>query len=173
MNNNNLTITLADGPSVPSTRNKIIFPIVFTPPADPVADFVRLLTGDHRQERQRLEVCPTLTQAALWRAHGLANGQPWSHTDNAGGSPNERVRAAGCKLPDSYGIKANNVESLGAGTNIAGIIYAALTGSAKHGPHLLGQGWFRHQTCVGVAMAENQESEFKWYWCVLIASCSD
>lgn len=169
-----ITITLCDGPSVPSTRNKIIFPIAFTPPADPVADFLRLLTGDVRQERQRLEVCPTLTQAALWRAHQLAQvGEPFTHTDSSGKTANERVRAAGCRLPNTYGQRGNNVESLAAGTINAEIIFANLVNSPKHGPHLLGQGWYRHQTCVGVAMAENQESEFKWYWCVLIASCSD
>lgn len=45
-----MIITLAPGPIPPSTRGNVFLPIVATPPIDPVAELVRLLTSDARQQ---------------------------------------------------------------------------------------------------------------------------
>lgn len=168
----NLTITLAAGPTPPAARHTVILPIAFTPPADPVAEFVRLLTTDSRQERPTLTHCPKLLVAATWRAFGLAHGDPFSHVDRDGDGPNVYARRAGCVLPSGYSERGNEIESLAAGTSAAAVIFGALAGSAKHSDHLFGRGdFFRSQCCYGVAMCENAESQYGWYWCVLISVC--
>lgn len=163
-----LTIALADGPTAPDTRS-VYFPLVVTP--SPLVEFTRLLTADPRQERPTLTLCPMLVQAATWRAHGLANGDPFAHVDAEGVSANEYARRAGCVLPADYAARGNNVESLVAGTDNAVIAFAALAGSEKHAPHLFGRGWFRHQRQYGIALATG--GRYGWYWCVMIASCGE
>ena len=166
-------IMLGDPPSA-SVARSIYLPIIATAP-DPVglspsaAEFLRLLTGDDRQQRASLTVCASLLVAAEKRAYGLANGDPWGHTDRFGITPNEYARRAGCTLPDGYADKGNNIESLGAGTADAAVMFAALAGSPKHSDHLFGRGWFQHQTSVGIALA--QGGEYGWYWVILIALC--
>ena len=167
-----MIITLAPGPTPPATRGSVFLPIVATPPLDPVAEFVRLLTTDSRQQHPVLTYYPRLTQAAVWRAHGLTHGQPWGHVDRDGDGANVYARRAGCVLPAGYSERGNEIESLAAGTSDAGVIFGALAGSAKHSDHLFGVGdFFRAQCCYGVAMAENAESQYRWYWCVLLADC--
>lgn len=166
-------IILGDGPTPGALTRAIYLPIVATPPADPVepvAEFLHLLTSDRRQERPGLAVCPALVTAATWRAQGMATGgDPFAHVDAAGLTPNEYCRQAGCRLPEGYAGKGNNVESLGAGTGDAAVMFAALAGSQAHADHLFGRGWFRHQAHVGIALA--QGGVFGWYWCVMIAAC--
>lgn len=164
-----MNIILADAPSVPSLARDIWLPIIATGPPNPVADFLRLLVTDPRQERATLERCATLDLAAQWRADGLAHGDPWGHVDAGGMTPNEYCRQAGCRLPAYYASKGNNVESLGAGTNNATVMFAALAGSPSHAAHLFGRGWFAHQTAVGIALA--QGGEYGWYWVIMIALC--
>lgn len=167
-----MTLMLSDPPSIPQTR-AVFLPIVVTPPVDAAAEFGRLLTSDTRQQRPQLVHCPRLTTAAMWRAHGLANGQPFSHTDHDGNGANVYARRAGCVLPEDYSDKGNNIESLVAGTADPAVAFAALAGSAKHSDHLFGHGWFGHQTHYGIALAENQEAPYRWYWCVLLAKCGE
>lgn len=69
-----MAIILGPPPSTPSTvRGNVYLPIVAGSP-DPVAAFCRLLVGDSRQQRPTLELCGSLQQASIWRAHGLACG---------------------------------------------------------------------------------------------------
>ncbi len=167
-----MIITLSPGPTPPSTRGSVYIPFAATPPPDPVAEFVRMLTTDPRQQRPRLSPCPRLETAATWRAYGLAHGDPFSHTDRDGNGPNFYARRAGCALPSGYSERGNEIESLGAGTSDAGVIFGALAGSAKHSDHLFGRGdFFRAQCYYGVAMCENEVAQFRWYWVILIAAC--
>lgn len=162
-------IILADPPDAPTVRD-IFLPAIFAGTPNPVADFLRLLTGDARQERPTLERCPALESAAEERAFGLAHGDPWAHVDRNGVTPNEYARNAGCRLPAHYAARGNNVESLGAGTADAAVMFAALTASQKHGDHLLGRtDFYRVQRHVGIALAEG--GEYGWYWVIMLGTC--
>ena len=163
-------ITLGSYPTPPVSRGTVWLPLVAnvsTP--SPVAQFCRLLTGDQRQERPHLELCPALQQAAIWRAYGLAHGEPWAHVDSHGVTSNEYARRAGCLLPDDYSAKGNNVESLAAGSPDALVMFTALANSPSHSDHIFGRGWFQRQNAFGVAMCEG--GEYGFYWCVLLAQC--
>ena len=153
-------------------------PIVATAPevapaADPVAEFLRLLTTDPRQERPVLEVCPALQASALARATGLAfHGDPWAHHDANGVWANEYARRAGCKLPPDYSQNGNNIECLAAGSADPVVMFNALAGSPSHSDALFGRGWLRHQCHVGIAMVENEAAPYRWYWCIHLARCT-
>ena len=134
-----------------------------------MSEFARMLISDPRQKRQ-LTLHPHLVTSAIWRAHGLANGEPWSHTDSHGVTPNDFVRSAGCKLPSDYAEHGNNVESLAAGSADAAVIFASLAASPHHSDHLFGRGdFFGRQTHFGIAMAAG--GEYGWYWVIHIARC--
>lgn len=134
--------------------------------------FYRLLVGDRRQQRPRLGCHPALVEAAEWRADGLATGDPWSHTDADGVTPNEYARQAGCKLPAGYAVKGNAIESLTAGTGAVEVAYWSLTNdqAPDHRRHLLGESdFFRRQPDVGIAYAEG--GVLGYYWVIMIATC--
>lgn len=163
-------IILADAPTAPAaTRGTVYLPIIAGTP-DPVAEFCRLLVSDGRQQRRSMTLCPMLQQAAIWRAHGLANGEPWAHVDSHGVSANEYARRAGCRLPADYAKVGNNVESLVAGSVDAQAMFTALASSPAHADHLFGRGWFQKQDAFGVALCEGP-GVYRWYWCVMIAQC--
>ena len=174
-------IILADPPESIDSRGTVFLPIAATapappvePPVDQVATFYRLLVADQRQQRGSLERCADLEAAAAARAYGLSHGDPWSHVDAHGVTPNEYCRAAGCKLPDSYAQKGNNVESLVAGAGDASVMLEALTRSPKHADHIFGRNdFFRQQDKFGIACCERLDSEYRWYWCVLIGVCRE
>lgn len=172
-----MTIRLADPPLISAMRS-IYLPIIATAPAaedselsPTCAAFLRMLTADERQQRPSLTVCSSLLVAAEERAYGLANGDPFAHVDSVGVTPNQYARLAGCRLPDGYAEHGNNVESLGAGTDVVAIIFKALTDSPSHADHLFGRGWFGHQRHVGIAMAENPAAPYRFYWVVMIGLC--
>lgn len=80
-------------PTPPAPTRDVYLPAIITGAPSPVAEFLRLLVSDPRQERSALSRCPALELAATQRAQGLANGDPWAHVDAAGVSANEYVRA--------------------------------------------------------------------------------
>ena len=166
-----MAIILGGAPSAPATtRGNIYLPIVAAQ-TDPVADFCRLLVADARQQRPTLELCAVLQQAAVWRAYGLASGgDPFDHVDKDDITPNELARRAGCRLPDDYAAKGNNIESLVAGTDDPVVAFTALASSLKHSDHLFGRGWFQRQRHFGVALCRGS-AEFTWYWAIQIAQC--
>lgn len=164
-------ITLGHAPTPPpSARSNVYLPIIASVPADPAADFCRLLVADHRQQRPHLELCASLQQAAIWRAHGLANGEPWEHADSHGVTANEYARRAGCVLPGDYAAKGNQVESLVAGSDDAAAMFNALAASPSHADHLFGRGWFGRQNAFGIAVCEGP-GKYRWYWVVMVAEC--
>jgi hypothetical protein len=172
--------------SSPSGRGSIFLPIISLPVAtsplttpEPIAtcfnnpkvtDLFRLIVADARQQRPSLTCFPALVASAKARATGLASVDPWSHVDAAGVWPNEYARRAGCRLPVSYAIKRNNVESLAAGTPDTTVIFNALTGGNAHSDHLFGRGkFFGAQRHIGIAIAEG--GPLGWYWVIHIALC--
>lgn len=174
------TIAIADPPDLPSGSRDVFLPIIGGPPpvvvVNPVTAFYRLLTADQRQQRRSLEVCACLEQAATWRAHGLANGDPWDHVDRHGITANEYARRSGCKLPASYAAKGNNIELLVNGTGSAWAAFEALARGEKHSVALFALNpdgstnpFFAAQWAVGVAMCKGGEAG--WYWCIMMAIC--
>lgn len=161
----------------------IYFPIYRQPPTDPLTvcldynpqavAFYRLLTGDARQERPSLACHPALVRAAQRRAASLIASGLWSHCDpNGDECPNEVARNAGCKLPDEYAVRGNNIESLVAGVADAQIAFNALANSKSHSDHLFGRGsFFRVQDRVGITMVNAPGSAFTFYWVILISRC--
>lgn len=166
-------IALGSGPTWPQpagTRGNVYLPIVANQ-VDPVTEFLRLLKADTRQQRPRLDVCPCLMQGALWRATGLANGEPWDHKDRQGRRPNGLARSYGCTLPAAYSDDANYIEELTAGTADPLVAFTSLANSPMHKIHLFGENdFYRVQTRVGVAMAEKEGTDYRYYWVVWIAA---
>ena len=141
---------------------------------DNAAAFYRLLILDPRQQRPQLDCHPALVRAAQWRAEGLAQGDPWGHTDAGGVTANEYARQSGCRLPPHYASKGNNIESLAAGSPDVLVIYGALTGdnAPDHRRHLLGENdFFRQQTHAGIAYIAAPGSEYGHYWVILLGQC--
>lgn len=168
-------IILCDGPTYPpSTRNSIHLPIIMTAPANPVTAFCDLLLHDSRQQRPRLEVCQSLEAGAAQRAYGLAHGEPWAHSDNAGRGANGIARGYGCALPTGYSDGENYIESLTAGMDTAQVAFESLARSEHHSVHLFGLAdFYRVQHHVGVGFAQNPDAPYQFYWCVWIAACED
>lgn len=170
-------IHICDAPQPIQSRSNVFLPFIGT--GEPKRDilqpearaFYDMLVADRRQEHPQLIVTPSLIQSATWRAHGLANGDPWLHCDSQGRCANWYARAAGCQLPSFYPDNANQIETLGAGSNNPGIIFAALAASKAHADHLFGRGWFVHQIHIGIGMVENMQSAYKWYWSIHICLC--
>lgn len=166
-------VVLGNAPTWPgagSTRGNVYLPIVANQ-VDPVTAFVDMLKADPRQQRPVLKVCPCLAKAALWRATGLANGEPWDHKDSKGRRPNGLARSYGCTLPPAYADDANYIESLTAGTADPMVAFTSLANSPMHKIHLFGENnFYRVQTRVGVAMAEREGSDYRYYWVVWIAA---
>lgn len=132
--------------------------------------FYHLLITDERQQRPGLTCCPSLVLAARQRAAGLAAGDPWGHVDASGRTPNEYARGASCHLPAFYPEKANNIESLVAGSPDVQTVFTALANSPSHAAHLFGlNDFFRSQPKVGIAMMAG--GFYGWYWVILIAEC--
>jgi len=165
---------LAPGPTTPTTRGSVFLPIIATAPVDPVSVFYDLLLHDSRQQRPRLEVCKVLQAGAMRRAFDLAHGAPWSHHDSAGRGANGIARGYGCALPSEYSDDQNYIESLCGGSADATVMFDSLANSQSHEVHLFGENdFFRQQFHVGIGMAENPDAEFRWYFCVWIATCLD
>jgi|JI10StandDraft_1071094.scaffolds.fasta_scaffold248845_3 uncharacterized protein YkwD len=168
------TVALAPGPTYPGARGAVYLPIVAVAPLDPVDVFYDLLFHDSRQQRPRLTVCKALEAGASKRAWGLANGEPFLHTDSQGRHANGIARAFGCNLPATYSDDANYVESLCAGSADAQVMFDSLARSPHHSIHLFGlNSFFAEQHHVGIGMAYNPESAYGWYWVAWIARCGD
>lgn len=133
----------------------------------------RLIRDDPRQQRTQLTCNKALVAAAQKRAQGLANGDPWSHTDAAGVTPNQYARAAGCKLPDFYPIEGNSIESIGAGAKEAARAFQSLVDdSPSHRRHLMAETpFFREQTMIGIGYAEGAGTQYTFYWVVFTGVC--
>jgi hypothetical protein len=169
-------VVVASGPEAGIARGTVFLPFVVNerplPTLTMEEEFFSLLWNDTRQLRPRLTICPTLTIAAKLRALGLANGGPWAHVDKDGVTPNEYARVAGCKLPDYYATKGNQIESLVAGSPNMTVMFNALAASEKHANHMFGKlDMFRKQDKCGIAVATG--GQFGWYLCLLISECSD
>jgi uncharacterized protein YkwD len=131
------------------------------------------LVADQRQQRGSLERCADLEAAALWKAKDIATHGYWSHRAFNGEMPNATVRRFSCDLPAEYGDDWNGVESLVAGSGDAMAMFTALANSPSHRTHLLGENsFFKRQCKMGISVFEKLNTEYRWYWVILIGICA-
>lgn len=117
----------------------------------PLALFVAAwlaLLGD-RAARMRYDV--RLAQAAQAQADWLAvndfAGDP--HAGANGSTANERVRAAGYRLPSYWPVRGNQVESVTRSWDAPDEAARDLAAHAGHRDHMLSLGWFAGHTVWG------------------------
>ena len=178
--NNQHMLHLCTGPTqgnAPQPRNSIYLPIAVKPEISngvsaESAVFAQLLVNDSRQEHGMLIWCQCLQAAAQWRCNDMIAGRYFAHCNSNGVCPNAVARAAGCKLPAEYADRANSIESLAAGSPDPHTILNSLIASPRHADHLLGRNdFFRKQTHYAIGYAADRNSEYGFYWTILIAQC--
>jgi uncharacterized protein YkwD len=118
-----------------------------------------------------------LAQAAEKKALDMAKRDYFDHVDPEGYGMNYWIVKAGYKLPDEW-IKRksyNNFESIQAGLSsgveaIKNLILDEGTNPPGHRNHLLGiMPFWSNCMDVGIGMARDPDSEYKYYTCVLVA----
>jgi uncharacterized protein YkwD len=118
-----------------------------------------------------------LEQAAERKAIDMAKRGYFDHVDPEGFGMNYWIAKAGYKLPDEWLKKKgyNNFESIQAGLSngieiIKNLILDEGTNPPGHRNHLLGiLPFWSNCTDVGIGIAYNPDSEYKYYTCVLVA----
>lgn len=117
-----------------------------------------------------------LARSAQRKAEDMARRGYFAHIDPDGRGPNRLAQAAGYPLPHWWSKKpgANNIESISAGRkggkpNIRALIrdQGLPHPQAGHRRHLLGFGrfWSRHVD-IGIGIAYNRDSPYRWYFVV-------
>ena len=134
----------------------------------------RYLTTASGQQRDRTQMVadPRLCQVARTRAADMARRKYFSHVNPDGLGPNALVRAAGYPLPSHYNTAAsgNNVESISAGFENAGVAWQNWMGSSGHKTHLLAtDSFYRDQTTYGVGFYSDPNSPYVRYYVVITA----
>lgn len=122
----------------------------------------------------------TLAKEAERKAAEMATQNYFAHVDKKGYGMNFYVNRSGYKLPDYWldNKKNNQIESLGANTEGAeGFIRQLIIDKGVpqygHRKHLLSMGEFYQQNVnIGIGIAYNPDSEYKYYCCILIAPAS-
>lgn len=93
-----------------------------------------------------------------------------AHTNPDGYGPDWLVEQAGFLFPYKVGKTGNTIESINAGYPTAQESFNGFMDSPPHKRHLLGEHeFFRKQTYYGVGYAYLESSQWKHYWCILIA----
>jgi hypothetical protein len=132
------------------------------------------LTADHPlQGRLRMNHDAHLHLVARAKARDMARRDYFGHADPDGIGPNHVIRMTGYQLPSHYarGRRANNVESIAAGTNhTARRAFNAWLSSPGHRRHLLATDNFaREQTRFGVGYARSPRSRYTHYYVFISA----
>jgi len=132
------------------------------------------LTADHPlQGRPRMKHDAHLHLVARAKARDMARRDYFGHADPNGIGPNHVIRMTGYRLPSHYarGRRANNVESIAAGTDYtARAAFNAWLGSPGHRRHLLATDDFaREQTRFGVGYARSPNSRYTHYYVFISA----
>ena len=131
-----------------------------------------LLLGHGEQQRPTLVCNPILASVARARAEDMGRRAYFDHVNPEGQGPNYLVRQAGYVLPDGYSqdLKANNIESIGAGPADADTIWNSWMGSEKHNTHLLGKtSFFAEQVQYGIGFVQVPGSPYQHYWVFISA----
>lgn len=120
---------------------------------------------------------PVLAAAAEEKAYDMANENFFSHVDHEGHGMNFRVQQKGYLLPPEWTAKqsANFIESIAANSKDPAhfidqlIIDKGISGKG-HRQHLLAiSHFYNNASRIGIAIAYNRNSTYKYYCCILIA----
>lgn len=128
----------------------------------------RLILTDDNQQRTELRCNQLLSQIAVEKAQLMVQSELVMH--NLGGSPNNRLRKAGYKLPSYYGASfSNQVEAIAGGYTDAESVWRAFKRSNDHRQHLLGElPFYLEQDELGVAFLKDRETAYVEYWVVYL-----
>jgi uncharacterized protein YkwD len=131
-------------------------------------EIARLVAAHPLQGRPRLVHDAHLHLVARAKARDMARRNYFGHVDPDRIGPNHVVRMTGFRLPSYYASnrRANNVESLAAGTNhTPAKAFQAWLKSSGHRRHLLAsEAFYQEQTRFGVGYAKSPGSRFKNYY---------
>ena len=118
----------------------------------------------------------TLARLAQQKAQDMANHNYFSHQDKKGRGMNYYLWKADYPLPANFSKKAsdNGVESIVANTEgpegfIQQLIVDQGVRNLGHRKHLLGLEHFKENTHIGIGIAYNPRSTYKYYCSILIA----
>ncbi|PIQ22126.1 MAG: hypothetical protein COW65_05055 [Cytophagales bacterium CG18_big_fil_WC_8_21_14_2_50_42_9] len=118
----------------------------------------------------------TLARLAQQKADDMAKHNYFSHQDKKGRGMNYYLWKANYPLPANFSKKANDngVESIAANTEgpegfIQQLIVDQGVRNLGHRKHLLGLEHFKENTHVGIGIAYNPKSTYKYYCSILIA----
>ena len=138
--------------------------------SEPERRMEMLLLGDG-QRRPALRCRHELQAFARQRARDMAERRYLSHVTPERRGPNQLLRDRGYPLPPSYqGGLSNNVESIVGGIRTPADVWRALTLSATHRGHILGEDPdFLDQDEFGVAYYRDVYAPHVDYWVIVIA----
>lgn len=119
----------------------------------------------------------TLAKEAERKAQEMATKDYFAHVDKKGYGMNYYVNKAGYRLPDFWleNKKNNQIESLGANSEgpsgfIKQLIKDEGVPDNGHRRHLLSiDEFYKSNTNIGIGIAYNPKSTYKYYCCILIA----
>lgn len=126
--------------------------------ADYIAEVI-LLTNAERGSLGVLASNAKLSQAAQFHANYMAMMDGISHTGSGGSTPGDRIAAAGY----SYAVCGENV---GNGASTPSIIVKAWMASPGHRANILKSAF----EDIGVGLAINPQSTYRYYWCQLFGA---
>lgn len=120
---------------------------------------------------------PVLAAAAEDKVYDMAHGNFFSHIDQEGYGMNYRVQQKGYLLPPEWTAKqsANFIESIAANSKdpahfIDQLIIDKGVEGKGHRQHLLAiSHFYSNASRIGIAIAYNSNSTYKYYCCILIA----
>jgi len=116
-----------------------------------VAAWLSLLGERAATMRYDARLAQAAQQQADWLAANDFDDDP--HVGVGGSTANERVRAAGYRLPQWWPAKGNQVESTTRSWDAPDEAARDLAAHGAHRDHMLAQGWFVQHTVWGVGQA--------------------
>lgn len=131
-----------------------------------------LIKTHPNQQRIVMNCDPILAQVAHERALDMGTRNYFNHVNPDGHGPNYLVQQAGYILPSFYdqSKKANNIESIYAGSPDPERAMDVWLGSDGHHNHILGQhSFYAEQTDYGIGYAYVPGSRYGHYWVVITA----
>lgn len=141
------------------------------PPPDKALEIFRLVRDHPGQQRDRCVWHPVLAKVAKAKASDFATRNYYGHVSPDGYGANFLVRQAGYTLPAYYhsARDGNNIESINAGSDEVSKIWQSWLNSPGHRPHILGEGFYRDQTNIGVGFYRLEGSKYGAYWVFISA----
>ncbi len=131
-------------------------------------ELAALILESEKQQHPRLRCHPVLAQLAAQKARALAAANRISHTVNHE-FPNQQLKRAGLKLPVTYPVIGNQVESILGGGKTPMHAFKLFMASPAHKAHLMGETPFlQKQDWLGVGYYHDPKGLHEDYWVVYI-----